>query len=524
MTTKPLLPIVQRALNHVERHAIVEPKGRFTYGDLLTASANVAATLTAECGQLEQGRVAYLVPPGCIYAAVQWGVWRAGGMGVPMAPSDPVRELAYILDDADPVAIIAHSSFQDTVKRLATNRGVPVFTAQELVRHHDDGWRDPDVGVDDRALMVYTSGTTGKPKGVVTTHANIEAQVRSLVEAWEWTEEDRILHVLPLHHVHGIVNALSCALWSGASCHVLPDFDAHDVWERFAEDDLSLFMAVPTIYTKLIGAWQKGSDEDKVRWSEGAKKLRLMVSGSAALPVRTLERWREITGHTLLERYGMTEIGMALSNPLRGKRVPGHVGTPLPGVEVRQVDEAGQVQDSPRGPGELEVRGPGVFLEYWRRPDETAAAFNEGWFRTGDMAVVHEGQFRLLGRTSIDILKSGGYKVSALEIEELFLEHPQVCDCAVVAIDDPEWGDLVCVAVVLEPGSSLDPFELRRWSKDLLAPYKVPRRMMVLDELPRNAMGKVTKPALSDLFRTAESGETQDAESPSEPDTTSDSP
>ena len=226
----------------------------------------------------------------------------------------------------------------------------------------------------------------------------------------------------------------------------------------------------------------------------------------------------------LRARYGRTGIGMALSNPLGGKRVPGHVGTPLPGVEVRQVDEAGQVQDSPRGPGELEVRGPGVFLEYWRRPDETAAAFNEGWFRTGDMAVVHEGQFRLLGRTSIDILKSGGYKVSALEIEELFLEHPQVCDCAVVAIDDPEWGDLVCAAVVLEPGSSLDPFELRRWSKDLLAPYKVPRRMMVLDELPRNAMGKVTKPALSDLFRTAESGETQDAESPSEPDTTSNSP
>lgn len=524
MTFESLPPIIRRAFDHAERPAIVEPKNRFTYGDLLTASANVASALTEKCGHLEQRRVAYLVPPGYIYAAVQWGVWRAGGLGVPMAPSHPARELEYILDDADPVAIIAHSSLRDTIERVATNRGVPVLTARELMRHHDDGWRDPDVGLDDRALMVYTSGTTGRPKGVVTTHANIEAQVRSLVEAWEWTEEDRILHVLPLHHVHGIVNALSCALWSGASCHILPDFDARAVWERFAEDELSLFMAVPTIYAKLIGTWREGSREDKVRWSEGAKKLRLMVSGSAALPVRTMERWREITGHTLLERYGMTEIGMALSNPLRGERVPGHVGTPLPGVEIRQVDEAGQVQESQRGSGELEVRGPGVFLEYWRRPDETAAAFNEGWFRTGDMAVVHEGQFRLLGRASIDILKTGGYKVSALEIEELFREHPQVSDCAVVAIDDPEWGDLVCAAVVLEPGSSLDPFELRRWSKDLLAPYKVPRRMMVLDELPRNTMGKVTKPDLSDLFRTAELGGAQHTETPAERDPTSDSP
>ena len=154
MTIKPLLPIIQRALDHADRPAIVEPKGKFTYRDLLTASANVAATLTAEYGQLEQGRVAYLVPPGCIYAAVQWGVWRAGGVGVPMAPSHPARELAYILDDADPAAIIAHSSFQDTLERLATNRGVPVFTAEELMRHPDDGWRDPDDGVYDRGIML----------------------------------------------------------------------------------------------------------------------------------------------------------------------------------------------------------------------------------------------------------------------------------------------------------------------------------------------------------------------------------
>ena len=180
-----------------------------------------------------------------------------------------------------------------------------------------------------------------------------------------------------------------------------------------------------------------------------------MMSGSAALPVQTLERWREITGHTLLERYGMTEIGMALSNPLDGERRPGFVGTPLPGVDVRLVDESGRVV--PDGtPGELEVRGPTVFREYWQRPDETRAAFRDGWFRTGDMAVLEDGSYRLLGRTSVDIIKTGGFKVSALEIEEMLRTHPAIAECAVVGIADEEWGERVSAAVELAPGESLD--------------------------------------------------------------------
>jgi malonyl-CoA/methylmalonyl-CoA synthetase len=218
------------------------------------------------------------------------------------------------------------------------------------------------------------------------------------------------------------------------------------------------------------------------------------------LPVQTLERWRDISGHTLLERYGMTEIGMALSNPLHGERRPGFVGTPLPGVQVRLVDEHGR-SVPPGTSGEIEVRGGSVFLEYWGRPAATVEAFRDGWFRTGDVAVLEDGAYRILGRSSVDIIKTGGYKVSALEIEEVLRTHPDIVECAVVGVEDPEWGERVAVAVELQAGGSLDLETLKGWSKDRLAPYKIPRALRVVSTLPRNAMGKVTKPDVAALFR-----------------------
>jgi malonyl-CoA/methylmalonyl-CoA synthetase len=305
--------------------------------------------------------------------------------------------------------------------------------------------------------------------------------------------------VLPLHHVHGIVNILGCALWSGARCELHPRFDPRATWERLASGELTLFMAVPTIYRRLIQAWEAKTPEVRRRWSQGSTGLRLMVSGSAALPVQTLEQWKDITGHVLLERYGMTEIGMALSNPLDGERRPGHVGTPLPGVEVRLVDERGQ--PVPAGsPGEIEVRGPGVFLEYWRRPEATREAFRDGWFRTGDTAALEERSYRILGRTSIDIIKTGGYKVSALEIEEVLRAHPAISECAVVGVDDPDWGERVCAAIEPAPGETLSLEELQAWAKQRLAPYKVPRSLICVSSLPRNAMGKVVKPDVGAHF------------------------
>jgi malonyl-CoA/methylmalonyl-CoA synthetase len=357
----------------------------------------------------------------------------------------------------------------------------------------------PDIDIERRAMILYTSGTTSRPKGVVTTHANIAAQIATLVAAWEWSADDRILLCLPLHHVHGIINVVMCALWCGAACRTLPRFNAQAVWDVIVSGELTLFMAVPTVYAKLIAVWDAAAPGQRTKFREACAKLRLMVSGSAALPVSTLERWRKISGHTLLERYGMTEIGMALSNSLHGERVPGSVGRPLPGVELRLVAEdsrevaAGTV-------GEIEVRGPSVFAEYWGRPDATREAFRNGWFRTGDTAIVENGVYRILGRTCIDILKSGGHKISALEIEETLRGHPAIAECAVVGLPDEEWGERVAAAVVLKEGAELSLESLRSWAKEYLAAFKVPSRLVVLDALPRNAMGKVTKPAVTRKF------------------------
>jgi malonyl-CoA/methylmalonyl-CoA synthetase len=348
-------------------------------------------------------------------------------------------------------------------------------------------------------MILYTSGTTSRPKGVVTTHRNLEAQIAALVDAWGWTADDRVLHVLPLNHVHGIVNILGCALWAGGVCEFLAPFEPTAVWDRMARGGVTLLMAVPTIYARLLAAWESAEDSLRARWSDGARGLRLMVSGSAALPVPLLERWRAATGQILLERYGMTEIGMALSNPLVGERRPGSVGLPLPGADVRLVDESGA--GVPAGtPGEIEVRGESVFSEYWGCADVTRESFRDGWFRTGDVAVIEAGYWRILGRQSVDIIKSGGYKVSALEIEDVLRQHPEIRDCAVVGIPDDEWGERVAAAIV--PGSGDGPTLeiLREWAAARLAKYKLPTRMRLVDDLPRNAMGKIVKARVKELF------------------------
>lgn len=347
-------------------------------------------------------------------------------------------------------------------------------------------------------MILYTSGTTSLPKGVLTTHAIIEAQINTLVKAWNWSSHDHILEILPLHHVHGIINVLCCALWSGATVQFLNSFNAKEVFHIFNEGKLNVFMAVPTIYFKLISEFESLEADEQKKLSETMSKFRLMISGSAALPVSVMEKWKEISGHYLLERYGMTEIGMAISNPYDGERRAGHIGQALPQVEIRTVNED-NILVSAGEPGEIQVKGPCVFKEYWGKPEVTAKSFTEdGWFMTGDIAVLEDGYYRILGRDSIDIIKSGGYKISALEIEEVLRKHSHVKDCGVVGIPDEEWGELVVAALVCEDNPDLE--ELNHWIRERMPSYKTPRKYIFIDELPRNTMGKVTKNDLKKLF------------------------
>ena len=489
--------LTRQAEHYADRTAILAPEGAFTYRQLMDASGKVASFLLDGTTDLKEKRVAFLAPPGFDYVALQWGIWRAGGIAVPLSLFHPRPELEYVLDDTGPAAAVVHPDLANRLDWAAGVRNLRLASSTEALANAAGPL--PAVATSRRAMILYTSGTTGKPKGVVTTHENIAAQITSLVEAWGWSGEDRILEVLPLHHLHGIVNVIACALWVGAVCEIHPAFDARKVRDRIAGGDLTLFMAVPTIYVKLIDAWEKASQAEREQMSRGCRKMRLMVSGSAALPVPVLERWEQISGHVLLERYGMTEIGMALSNPLHGERYPGRVGLPLPGVEVGLTDAAGAPVEA-ETPGEIIVRGKTVFLEYWKREEETRKAFRDGWFLTGDVAVQESGIYRILGRSSVDIIKTGGYKVSALEIEETLLAHPDIKECAVVGIPDETWGERIVAAIVMREGAGLDPDALRAWSKERLASYKVPKDALAFQELPRNAMGKVSKPELKKII------------------------
>jgi malonyl-CoA/methylmalonyl-CoA synthetase len=424
-------------------------------------------------------------------------------MAVPLSVSAKEPELEHVLTDAEVAAAVVPTPLPSRLEGLARSHGIRLLGVGDLLEPGGGSgeWGTlPAVPPTRRAMMLYTSGTTSKPKGVVSTHANVEAQIRALVEAWGWRADDRIPLFLPLHHIHGIVNILSCALWSGAQVEMFDSFEMDRILARVADRAYSVFMAVPTIYAKLIRAFDQARPDQAERWAEGFRSMRLMVSGSAALPAAIHQRWTALTGQQLLERYGMTEIGMGLSNPLHGERRPGAVGRPLPGVEVRLVTESGDLARGEGEPGEIHVRGPGVFREYWKRPQVTAEAFVDGWFRTGDMAVLEEGYYRILGRLSVDIIKSGGYKISALEIEDVLRSHPRVREVAVVGIPDEVWGETVAAAVIPEGEEPVTLPDLQAWSGERLSDYKVPRKLAVVADLPRNAMGKVTKPAVRQLF------------------------
>jgi len=493
------IPIVASATRHRARLALCDEHERLTFSELLEGSARVARHLLGGRADLEGARVGFLVPPGADYVRVQWGIWRAGGIAVPLCVSHPRPELEHTLDDSGATLLVAHPAHQAMLGPIAQARGSRLIDSESL--RSDASGDLPHVEPSRGAMLLYTSGTTGKPKGVLSTHAILRAQIESVSSAWEISERDRILHVLPLHHLHGVLNALCAPLHAGGCCELMPRFDAMAVLQRVAaSQELTLFMAVPTIYAKLIEAYDAADSELRAAFTRGCSRLRLMVSGSAALPEQTLLRFREISSHTLLERYGMTEFGMGLGNPLHGERLPGHVGGPFPGVRVRLVDDHGREPNAGE-PGKLELQSAGMFAEYWGKPEATAESFTQdGWFKTGDVAQLERGSYRILGRESVDILKSGGYKLSALEIEATLRDHPAIRECAVVGVPDAVWGQRVAAVVTLEPGAALDLDTLREWTKQRLAPYKVPTLLRTLAELPKNAMGKVQKPDLVRLF------------------------
>ncbi len=493
-----MLQIIKRSNQYSGNIAIISNHQHFTYTDLVNKSNQIASKLLCGDSDLNQKRVAFMVTPGFDYVAFQWGIWLAGGVAVPLCITYPLPSLKYVIEDSRAEIVISGPEYIEILMPLVQAK---IFTFYKIAEFNETNKATlPFLEKERNAMILYTSGTTNLPKGVVTTHLNLEAQVNTLVEAWSWTAKDHTLCVLPLHHVHGIVNVVSCALAAGATVEFIDNFSPENIFTLFQKGKINVFMAVPTIYFKLIAFCNNLSETNQKEVYSVLKKFRLMVSGSAALPVSVMESWKELSGHTLLERYGMTEIGMGISNPYVGERKAGYIGKPLPGVTVRLMDENVLVEKE-EVPGEIQIKGASVFKEYWGKPEATKQAFSQdGWFKTGDIAVVESEYYRILGRDSIDIIKSGGYKISALEIEEILRKHSQINDAAVVGIPDEEWGELV-VAVVVIKDSKIDFKQLKEWMRGMMASYKTPRKYLIVNELPRNTMGKVTKNDVKELFK-----------------------
>ncbi len=455
-----------------ERVAIRSLCGDMTFAQLDELSAQMAHALTEFWGVTRGSRVAVQTAKCPQVIALNIACARIGALFVPLNTSYTDREVTDLLDDATPALFVRDDAIGHATPRVAMSD--VLATAEGLATWFEDEASD----LDTPAAMLFTSGTTGRPKGAVLSQGNLIFGCRTLIETWGMSADDVLVHVLPLFHVHGLFVAAYCSLSSGATMRLLEGFDVDEVLEVIPHS--SVMMGVPTHYTRLLA--------DPRFTRERTDAMRLFISGSAPMTRATHEEFFERTGHQILERYGMTETGMITSNPLIGERRPGTVGPALPGVEVR-------VSGGP--PGAIEVRGPNVFAGYWNRPELRETEFTpDGFFVTGDLGVMDaDGYLEIVGRSK-DLIITGGLNVYPKELEEVIDGFPGVLESAVVGVPDADFGEMVVAVVVASAGLALDEGDLKDLARATLASFKVPRRFIVVAELPRNSMGKVQKALL----------------------------
>ena len=505
METSLLEIFLHRAHQQPEWPVLDFERKRFSAGALAHHVAAFATALSRQ-GLRSGDRVALFLENSPAFVIAYLGTWHAGGVVVLVNTQYRQVELGHILSDAEARVCVtgaegaaelaplkAHLPALEwlvTVEPPSAPLPWPTLDFESLLTTAPEPAALSLPRGDQLAVLGYTSGTTGRSKGAMMLHRNLLANVRAVTEAWRWTSADRLLLALPLFHTHGLMVGLHGTLYSGGSVDLRRRFSASEVLASLHEDtSLTMFFGVPTMYGRLV--------EESRRTGVRSRPLRLLVSGSAPLSPQLFEDVAETFGQRILERYGMTETIMNTTNPYEGERRPGTVGMPYPGQEARVVDVRTR-QPSPDGEtGEIEVRGPHVFAGYWRRPEATAEAFDpEGWFRTGDLGQRDpDGYFRITGRAR-ELIISGGFNVYPREVEEVLGQHPGVAEVAVLGLPDPDFGEQVVAVIVPRPETPTEAQALVDFCKDRLASFKKPRRVVFVEALPRNALGKVQKHVL----------------------------
>lgn len=471
----------------------------YTYGEIDQKSGAMASFLTSlgiEAGDRISIQVEKSPETLCLYLACL----RAGFVFHPLNMAYTTGELEYFLNNAEPAAVICDPSREIPIKEIADRAGAQwVFTLDSdgngTLPDRSNG-ATSDFGVvpraaDDMAALLYSSGTTGVPKGIMLTHANLLKNTEALVDAWGFTDQDRLLHALPIFHVHGLFVAIGCVMLSGASMRWLTAYNPQAVMRFLSE--CTVLMGVPTYYTRLLAL--------STFTAETAKNIRLFISGSAPLLEETFIEFEARTGHRILERYGMTETNMNTSNPLDGERKPGTVGPPLPDVKVRIVDDHGNELPVDQI-GNLQVKGPNVFIGYWKMPDKTSEDFTQdGFFNTGDKGKIDaDGYVSIVGRAK-DMVITGGLNVYPKEVELFIDDLPGVKESAVIGVPHADFGEGVVAVVVPENVSEVSETDVINACKSELANFKVPKRAIFVDELPRNTMAKVQKNVLRETYQ-----------------------
>ncbi len=481
--------------DHLGEPCILIPDGPVIHYDRLDAvSAQIAHALRDEGCQVGD-RVAVQVDKCWEALALYLACLRAGLVFLPLNTGYQKGELAYFFGDAEPRVIVCRPESAATVAPLRPEASVLTLadgegTLLDRAATRQESFDTVTSGPDELAAILYTSGTTGRAKGAMLTHRNLGSNALALVDGWGFTRGDALLHALPIYHVHGLFVAVHCVLLSASRMLWVARFEAAQV--RALLPRATVMMGVPTFYTRLLA--------DPAFGAADCRSMRLFISGSAPLLPETFDEFRQRTGHTILERYGMSETGMITSNPLDGERIAGTVGPPLPGIAVRAVDADGNACAAGEVGG-IEMRGPNVFAGYWRLPEKTREDFTaDGWFRTGDLgAILENGYVRIVGRAK-DLIITGGLNVYPKEIEERIDALPGVAESAVIGVPDPDFGEAVNAVVVARPGHALRESDVIAALKTEIASFKVPKRVFVVNELPRNSMGKVQKNILRERF------------------------
>jgi len=466
--------------------------GTIGYGEAGQRSAQLAHALRSH-GVGPGERVAVQIEKSPLSVLLYLACLRTGAVLLPLNTAYTDEEVGYLLADAEPAVLVRDPG------RAGTPKGPAVLSADasgagtlaQAAQAQTTVFDDVAVAPGDVAAMLYTSGTTGRPKGAMLTQANLASNAAVLHRVWGFRPDDVLLHALPVFHTHGLFVAINCVLANGTGMVFLPRFDVEVVLAHLGH--ATVFMGVPTMYTRLLG--------DRRLDRAACAGMRLFVAGSAPLLASTHDEFRSRTGHDILERYGMTETTMITSNPLEGERRPGTVGLPLPDVEVRVTDAETGTPVPAGGVGQIEVRGPNVFAGYWKRPELSVSEFTaDGFFRTGDLGSFDAGGYlRIAGRCK-DLVISGGLNVYPVEVEEVLDAVDGVLESAVIGVPHPDLGEAVVAVVTAEPGRTLDVDDLQERARRRLAPFKVPRQVHVVDALPRNAMGKVEKAKLRARF------------------------